>query len=393
MVVCMTKTNYTASIAYIVKEGIFSKSNSGIISAAFYLMYGVSQFFGGNIADRFSPYKVLGVCVIGSIITNLLMAFTNNFWCVLILWSLTGLIQFGVWPATARIVTGVLIPEHRKKAGVYITFALGVGGILSYFVVTFVLEIFGWGGVFIMNAILLLLSLILWKFARKRTEPMLMPDALSVKRDKIIKKSDVKFIPLFFSSGLFLVMFFGIAQAMLDNGVKSWVPTMMMESYEISTTWASMQTSVIYACNIAGLFLLSRIFSKIESPVLTQTLYFAICLPVCALMLFIGKIPLWIVFVLLVISTTFTYAMTSISVRVASAFTKFGYSGTVSGIINAFVCFGIVAGNGGYGIIAEAFGWNAVTAVWLIVCVLTVLVGIPAVFMWRKFIREKVNEE
>ena len=167
---------------------------------------------------------------------------------------------------------------------------------------------------------------------------------------------------------------------------------MMVEIYGITPTWASVQTAVMYICNISGIFLLIRIFKKIKSPVLTQMLYFLICLPICILMLFIGKINVWIVSVMLIISTTVIYAMTSISVRVASAFEKFGYSGTISGITNAFVCLGVVISNGGYGIVAEHFGWNAVTTIWLVVCVAAVALAIPAVLLWRKFINEKVNE-
>lgn len=392
MMICMSKTNYGASIAYIVKEGIFSKSDSGIISASFYLLYGFSQLFGGNIADRFSPFKVLKFGIIGSVITNVMLIFTNDFWGVLILWSLTGLIQFGVWPATAKIIAGVLMPVHKKKASVYITLAIGFGGMISYMFITPVLEKFGWGGVFVLNVILLVVALVILGIAQNKTEAVLMDGTNQISRDKIIKKTNFKFMPLFFASGMFIIMFFGIAQAMLDNGVKSWVPTMMMESYHISPQWASMQTSAMYICNITGIFLVIRIFRNIKSPVLTQVIYFLICLPLCALMLFIGKLPVWLISVVLIISTTVIYGMTNLSVRIASAFEKFGYSATISGITNAFVCLGVVISNFGYGALAEYFGWNVVTLVWLIVCIVAVVMGIPAVILWKKFINEKVND-
>ena len=59
LMVCMVKSNYTASIAYIVNEGIFTKTDSGLISASFYLVYGLGQLLGGGLSDRFSPYKVI----------------------------------------------------------------------------------------------------------------------------------------------------------------------------------------------------------------------------------------------------------------------------------------------------------------------------------------------
>lgn len=387
MIVCMTKTNYAASIAYIVNAGIFNKTGAGTIAASFYFMYAVSQLFGGKITDLMSPFTAMTIGVVASIFTNFILAFTTNFYLVFILWSFTGFIQFGVWPSAARIVSSVLVPEHRGKAGLYITFAIGVGGILSYFVVNPMLEAWGWMSVFFLNVALLCSGLFFWLFAKSRTEKILLAEQTVPLQQKKLPKSEHKFMPLFMASGMIFILFFGIAQAMLDNGVKTWVPTMLDESYHISATFASIQTALLYICNIFGVLLVVHLFRKIKNTVLVQTLYFAICLPACFMMLFIGKIPLWLAVGLLVLSTTMIYGMTNLSVRIAAVFSKFGYSATVSGLINAMVCFGIVIGNMGYGYIAENYGWTAVTAIWLIICALAVILGIPATVMWKKFVK------
>ena len=388
MIVCMTKSNYSASISYIVKEEIFTKSDAGIISSAFYLLYGISQIFGGRITDRFSPFTVMKIGIIGSLITNFLLMFSNNFYSVLILWSITGLIQFGVWPSIAKIVAGVIVPKQRRKAAVNITLALALGAILSYIIVNSVLEKTGWWGVFGYNVIMLILALALWIIGQKGTQNILTYEHTEeVTSDKAFHPNE-KFFPLFIRSGLVLIILLGVGQALLDNGVKSWTPTIMMESYGLSPAWASIQAAILYSCNIIGVKLLVKIFGRIRNAVLVQTIYFLICLPVYALLLFIGKIPVPCVLLLLIISTTAIYGMTSLGVRVAMAFERYGYSGTVSGIINAAVCFGVVISSGGYGIIADRFGWNAVSVVWLVICIAVILIGIPAVYMWKKFLHE-----
>ena len=387
MLICITKTNYAASIAYVVREGIFSKSDSGIISASFYLTYGLSQFFGARLADRFSPYKVITFGLFGSVLTNLILCFTNQFWWVLIVWSLTGVIQFGVWPATARIVAGVLIPEHRQKASVFITLAIGVGGILSYIFVTPILEKFGWSGVFTVNVMLLVTAVVGWLFAEKKTAPLLLTAEITRVEEKKVEKEkpQVGFLPLCFASGLIFAAFLSFAQGMLDNGVKSWMPTMMMESYDISTAWASVQTAILYICNISGVFLFVKVFGRMKYTVLVETCYYFICLPACILMLFIGKIPLPAVLILLVVSTSVTYAMTNVMVRISAAFEPFGYSATVSGMLKSLTCFGLVTANAGYGFLAEHFGWNAVTTLWLIVCAVAICFGLIASVLWHRF--------
>ena len=402
MTVCITKLNYTASIAYVVREGIFTKSGSGLISACFYLAYGVSQLLGGRLADRFSPYKVMASGILSSICTHLLLCFTNQFSHVLVLWGMTGLLQFGIWPSASRIIATVLIPEHRQKASLYITFGIAAAGLFSYLTVNSFLEAFGWSGVFSFNVLLLVLVLVVWLITARKTAPVLMgengegtegktqttvPESPSL--SPAPQKNKHRFLPLFFASGLFLSMFLCFAQGMLDNGVKSWMPTMMMENYEISPTWASMQTAVLYVCNIFGVLLLAKLFSRVKNAVLCGTIYYILCLPMCILMVFIGKIPLALVFVALMLSTTLTYTMTSIMVRISNGFARYGYSGTVSGFLNALTCFGIVIASYLYGYLADASGWGAVTALWVIICALAIVCGGVGFLFWRKFLQRE----
>jgi len=400
MTVCITKLNYTASIAYVVREGIFTKSGSGLISACFYLAYGLSQLFGGRLADRFSPYKVMASGIICSICTNLVLCFTKEFSHVLVLWGMTGLLQFGIWPSSSRIIATVLIPEHRQKASLYITFGIAAAGLLSYLTVNSILDAAGWSGVFGLNVLLLAIVLVIWLLTAKKTAPILMEEKreaaellASAHESPAVspapEKKKHRFLPLFFASGLFFSMFLCFAQGMLDNGVKSWMPTMMMENYEISSTWASVQTAVLYVCNILGVMLLAKLFSRVQNAVLCGTIYYALCLPMCILMLFLGKIPLALVFITLMISTTLTYAMTSIMVRMSNGFARYGYSGTVSGLLNSLTCFGIVIASFLYGYMADASGWGAVTVLWVIICALAIACGAIGFLFWRKFLQRE----
>ena len=85
MLTGITKSNYTASIAYIVSQGIFTKTDAGIIAAAFYLFYGVGQVIGGRLTDKYSPYKLIMIGILGALFSNIVLLFTNNFWVAIIL--------------------------------------------------------------------------------------------------------------------------------------------------------------------------------------------------------------------------------------------------------------------------------------------------------------------
>ena len=54
-VVYMTKSCYSAAMASIVSEGILTKSQTGLINAAFYGVYAPLQIVGGIFADKYNP--------------------------------------------------------------------------------------------------------------------------------------------------------------------------------------------------------------------------------------------------------------------------------------------------------------------------------------------------
>ena len=137
MVISMTRNTYSSAIAAIVQEGLFPKSNAGIINASFYLFYGCTQFLGGFLCDRFSPFKILVIGLAGSVFCNTGMALSQSFIPMLIFWSLSGLMQFGIWPAVVKIIASVVMPEHRHKSMFYISFVVRIFSFSMYFCISF----------------------------------------------------------------------------------------------------------------------------------------------------------------------------------------------------------------------------------------------------------------
>ena len=143
-VISMTKNTYSTAIAAIVSEGLFSKANAGVINASFYLFYGMTQFLGGYLADRFSPFKIILIALFGSVFVNALMATSHSFISMLIVWSVNGVFQFGVWPAVVKVISSVLLYDHRRKAMVYSAFCFPAGTIISYLLAMGILKRWSW---------------------------------------------------------------------------------------------------------------------------------------------------------------------------------------------------------------------------------------------------------
>lgn len=392
MIVCLSKNTYAAAIASIVDEGLFTKSAAGVISAAFYLIYGIAQLCFSRLTDKFRPWRMLHFGLCAAILCNFIMAISRNYVTMLITWSLNGLLQFAVWPSTLKIIATVIMKEHRQKAAMYISFCLAAGSFFSYFSAMFLLKYFAWPSLFWLSTGLLVAVFLFWLYATMKAERKLVCDDLP-KENETEKEEGTKapLLRLLFSSGLAIILFAVIGRCMLDNGVKSWVPTMMMDSYGISASTSSFIALLVTLINIAGVFLATYVQRKMKNNALLASMFFfGITIPQFFLLLMTGKMPIALVTILLITSTTSMYAINQLTiVELPTAFRKYNCIGTVTSIINGFASFGVTLGSFGYGFLAEHFGgWNSVFIAWIIISVLSTVFCLLALPLWRKFTQD-----
>ncbi len=390
--ICMTKNTYSAAIAAIVSDGLFTKSNAGLINASFYLFYGISQFAGGYLADRISPFKIILIGLIGSIIINAVMALSSSFLVMLAAWSLNGIALFGIWPSVIKIISSIILKEHRQKASLYISTAYTFGITTSYLVAMGALKFWEWPSLFWTSVVVLLLTTAMFVFTMLRVRANLLPDDVpKVQADAenrtVQTPSAVPLGKILLSSGLLLLTIPGLIRCMLDIGLKSWVPTMIMESYGVSPSFSSLLTTVLLFLNLFGILLAVYVYPRrYKNVALVIGLFFLASFPLLLLLLMTGKIHLILVTLLLAVVTTFmTAASRLLDVVLPAAFAAYQKTGTVAGILNAFACFGCTLANYLYGYLAEHFGWTVTIWVWVALSVVAVLCCLAAAPLWKRF--------
>jgi sugar phosphate permease len=72
-------------------------------------------------------------------------------------------------------------------------------------------------------------------------------------------------------------------------------------------------------------------------------------------------------------------------------FIKFGKNGLAAGVLNAAASFGLVLQYCVFGSVADHFGWNVVTALWVIMIFVAIICNAFAVGPAKKF-KKSVNE-
>ncbi len=388
-VICLSKNTYSAAIASIVDEGLFTKSAAGVISAGFYLIYGIAQLCFSRTTDQFRPWRMLHFAALGAILCNLVMALSRHYTVMLITWSVNGLLQFAVWPCTLKVVATVLKKEHRQKAAMYISFGLAAGSFFSYFSAMLLLHFFSWTSLFWTTAFLLLGAFLFWLYVTRKAEQKLVVDETPVEETaKNEEGAKAPLLRLLFVSGLFIILFAVIGRCMLDNGLKSWVPTMLMDSYGISASASSFIALLVTLVNISGVFLAAYVQRKLKgNALLASTLFFAVTVPQFCLLLMTGRMSIVFVTLLLVTSTTIMYAINQlVIVEIPTAFERYNCIGAISSIINGFASIGVTLASFGYGFLAEHFGgWNSVFIAWIVISSVSAVACFLALPLWRKF--------
>lgn len=393
--ISMTKSTYSASIASIIQDGLFSKSMAGIINAGFYLFYGGAQIFGARCIDRISPVYLINAALIGTTVSLFAMPFFASFSAMLIFWSFAGLMQFAIWPATLRIIAEYLLPSHKGRGMVFIAFSYCSGSIASYLMASAVLKIGNWKILFVLTALILISALILWTIFAKRAMDILEDFKEYVPKEEDKEKASNKDTwKIIFVSGVVFLLVSTFIRTMMDAGLKSWVPTMITENYNVSPSFANMLTTVLVIVNISGVFIVNRLYPLyIKNAVTAFSLCFIASLPLTLLLLLTGKIPVAVIVLLLTAITTFMYSGHQlINVIIPSQFAHLHMSGSVAAISNAVASFGAVAASFGFGYLADNFGWSVTIASWSVLSFIAAVFCIFAIKPWAKFTKKLRKE-
>jgi len=384
--ICMGKNAYSAAMAAMLGEGLLTKANSGLVNAGFYLTYGVSQIAGIKLIERVSPFRLIAVSLLANAVFSAAMGFAQSFVPLLILWSLNGLAQFAMWPALIRVITEFLHPAHQKRAMSAIAFSLCGGMVANYLLAAVVLRFARWPVLFFVTAGIGAAVLILWLFASK-----LEPTLSELPRERAETLPDTgkphSLMPILLGSGVALLLLPALLRTAIDNGIKAWLPTMLIELYGVSLSASNLLTTLLVFVNLAAVPIIAWVYPRrVKHVVCLLLIAFLIALPATALMLLHGSLGLAVMVALLILTTTVAYAGNQLLlVYVPAEFGAFRRTGSVAGTINAFSSFGIIVGNYVFGLLAEHFGWSGTILSWVGMLAISALLTALAIPAWKKF--------
>ncbi len=386
-IVYMTKNCFSSALAPIVAEGILTKSQTGLITAAFYIVYTPLQIVGGIAADRYSPEKLILTGLIGGAVSNLVIFLNQNYYVMLIAWVFNAIIQFGLWPAVFKIYSSQLCRSDRPKMVFYMSFSSTGGMLLGYLVAGFLPN---WRYNFIMSsAVLVILAVILYIFC-KHLDRFMKRDYTSADDPAKIDAQPLKMstVKMFLVSGFYVMLPVVIIRQLVANSIKNFAPTMLMESYvSVSPSIGNLLNAFILAAGLIGTLLIKKLYYPkfIKNELLAYLPVALLALPFLIVIKFIGKADLmWVVISMCLVSALLT-AVVLLQSHFNMRYARFGKSGTAAGVSNAAASLGVVIQNYAFLSIADDFGWQSVVNIMIVmVAVLPVFLFLGFI-LWKKF--------
>ncbi len=390
-----TRSAYTAAVAGIIADGVFTKLDAGTISSSFYLTYSAAQFLGSYLTDRIAPFKIVLFALISTTCANIAMSISSSFAVILVARAFCGIAQFGTWPAFLKIATEYLNPVHKRKAMYIMPLGMQTATILSFFIASVVLKHGKWQDLFSISYILLVAITViyLWtfKYAQKYEVDKVQVN-LNIGGGKVGSETKkISSMKLILSSGALLMIIPVMAKSLIASGISSWMPTMIMESYGVSPSFSSTLTAIATLSNLVSVFWVILLYPTLfKNQMFAVGMFFAMTLPILVLLIFVGNIHLALVVISIALVNSLKNAIHQFyTVEIPAAYSKYNKSGMIAGTINAFACVGSMIAGVLFGYTADNFGWSATVASWAVLCLLGAIFSFAHVKKWKRFLKQK----
>lgn len=394
----LTRKNFSAVISeYVVAEGV-TKSAASVVTVAMFVCYGIGQLISGWLGDHLPPEAVIVGGLSATTILNLSVPFIGSNTALLaVIWGLNGVAQAMLWPPMVRILNQYLSPEDYKKACVNVSIGGSIGTISIYLVSSFFIKISSWRTVFFFSAAAGLAMAVAFAIASRVIESK----AVEVEPHEHEGKpgwqamEHKKHINIFTASPLIIIMIVIICQGMLRDGVETWMPSYLHDSFGLDTS-SSILTSVgLPIFSILSIKLTSFLYIRFfKSEMVCGAVIFGVGLVASALLGTFANTSVILSTLLVVIIAGAMHGVNLIlTCYVSAEYGKYGRVSFISGLLNSCTYVGSAIFTYGVAKLADMFDWQTTIFCWAAVALLGTLCCVISIRGWKKFTSLDTDKE
>lgn len=385
----MTRKNYSIVMAdIIISEGI-TNAEASLAATLSLISYGAGQIISGILGDKFKPQNIILCGLSLTTLMNIFMPLTDDFTLRSIIWFINGFAQSMLWPPLVRIMAATMDHGTYNKVCTNVNVAGISGTILLYITSSAIwIKYFNWKYVFISSAIVSGIIAVIWVIGFSKAskgQHLFEKTEKSEQKDK--KESSLSPKKLLMSGFLFIAVAI-IAQGALRDGISDWVPTFIINTFQMESSSAILKSVLIPVFGVISVKLVGIVNGKfVKDEVKAGTVTFGIGFIGCLLLLFIYKENQYVTLILAAIITGFMHGVNYFLICIVPArFEKYNAVSTMSGVINSLTYVGSAAATYGFGAISDNFGWNTVLISWVAVALIGTACCFVAIRPWKRFV-------
>lgn len=383
MVSYMTRINFGAVISEMVTDLQWPRSLVAAALTGSFITYGAGQVVSGICGDRLSPKKLV-LCGLGAtVLMNLLIPLCWNPVMMAVVWSVNGFAQAFLWPPLVRLMTTLFAGRDYDRAVVRVSWGSSFGTILVYLLAPVVILLTGWRGVFVCSAVCGAVMLLIWnRFCPETEMKMTLP-----RQEKTDRGAG------FFSPMMLGIMTAVMLQGMLRDGVTTWMPSYIAETYDLSNEIAILTGVLLPLFSILCFQVASSLYCRwFANPLVCAGVIFSFgALSALLLFVFSGRNPAFSV----LLSAALTGAMHGVNLLLVSMippfFKKYGNVATVSGVINSCTYVGSAASTYGIAVMSEKMGWGITLVLWTVIAAVGTVVCLVVSRPWNRRFCDETN--
>ncbi|MBQ3234822.1 MAG: MFS transporter [Clostridia bacterium] len=379
------KMSYSANIVQVEKFYDVTHASAGLVSTLLFISYGVMQIINGFLCKYYSSRFVifLGLAVSG--IVNLIVAFTDNFTLVTVLWFINGIALSFLWTAVIRTLSETLTKEYMAIASIIVGTTVAAGTFVIYGVSSVLVAINYFKGAFLFAGIVMPIVAVIWFIFMPRVVAKIPKEAKEELKLEKVNASKLEVKHIYLSVACFFLI--AIAINFIKDGLVTWVPAIMKDTYNLPESISIILTLALPCVAVFGNMMGVAIHKKITDFVTQVALMFLISAVLVGAV--IAGLSLNVFIITIVCFAVVYLCVSSCNSLVTSMFPLFMKgkvnSGLIAGVINGFCYVGSALSTYVLGAVADARGWNAVFWLLFIICVAVLVVWLVYQIVYQIF--------
>lgn len=383
----VSRISFGALILEIIRAEGYPKPSVSLAVTVSSITYGIGQLASGWLGDRVSPRRLIFIGLLGSAGMNLLIPFCPGTGTMAAVWGVNGFLQALLWPPLVKLMTDLFTEEVYRRASVRVSWGSSLGTIAVYLTVPLCILWSNWRSVFFLAAALCAGMAALWLVCSGIVEKRLGYRSVLQETPRQVRsalpgegKMPAGMLPI-----LFGIMTAIVCQGAIRDGVTTWMPSFIAETYHLGSTVSILAGVILPLFSIVCFQIALRLYNRGNGNELRLSgLIFSVGVA-CAICL---RLTIsYHAAMSAALSAVLTGCMHGVNLllicMIPPHFAKYGGVSTISDMLNACTYIGSALSACGSAYCSERFGWNAVILLWTIITLLGAAVCLAFSRKWE----------